>query len=117
MTTSGSEKMNKTPCGMVRQDKQTKLNHLSYWTAHALIRYGEHMKKGEIAHGRGNFQKGGYPKLEYLESAMRHIIAAWEHLETDCYESGEDHLAAVIFNCQALMNEQQISRGKIEDST
>jgi hypothetical protein len=100
--------MNETSNGMKREDKSEKLNHLSYWTAFALKRYGAHMKKGEVTHGRGNFQKGGMNHLDYLESIQRHLIAAWEHLDDDCYEGSEDHLAAIIFNAQALMNEQHL---------
>lgn len=102
--------MNKTKNGMVREEKEGKLNHLSYWTHEALIRYAVHMKKGELKHGRANFQKGGYPKHEYLESMMRHLLAAWESIEDDCYVEGEDHLASIIFNAQALMNEQSMGR-------
>lgn len=99
--------MLETPHGMKREDKKEKLNHLSYWSPHALHRYALHMKKGEQTHGRFNWAKGGYPELEYLESAMRHLLAAWEHLEANNgIVEGEDHLAAIIFNIQALMHEQ-----------
>jgi len=101
--------MNETPQGMKREDKGQKLNHLSYWTPLALDRYARHMKIGEIKHGRANFQKGGYPPLEYLESTMRHLLAAWANLErlgATVGPDGEDHLAAIIFNSQALMNEE-----------
>ena len=85
---------------MVRETKDHKLNYLSYLTPQGLNRYAEHMKKGEQKHGRGNWQKGGYPKKEYLESAMRHLVALWEE------KDNEDHAAAVIFNMFGYMHEE-----------
>jgi hypothetical protein len=104
--------MNETGNGMRRESKNEKLNHLSYWTPHTLERYAKHMKKGEITHGRFNWSKGGYPRHEYLESSMRHLIALWgnfERLGASIDIDREDHAAALIFNMQALMNEEYLS--------
>ena len=97
--------MNQTNAGMVREDKNDKLNYLSYFTPYTLERYAHHMKHGEIKHGRRNWQKGGYPKEEYLESAMRHLLSLWAQEITN-----EDHASAVIFNMLGYMNEEHLSK-------
>ena len=99
--------MNETENGMKREVKDDKLNFLDYFTPHVLKRYAAHMKKNEH-HGRGNWKKGGYPVHEYLESNMRHLVAAWENIGDHGYEGDEDHLAAQMFNIVALMNEQHL---------
>ena len=91
--------MNETHTGMIREAKDEKLNYLSYFTPETMQRYAIHMKHGEIKHGRKNWQKGGYPKEEYLESAMRHLWALWAG-KTD-----EDHASAIVFNMFGYMNE------------
>jgi len=86
---------------MIREAKDSKLNYLSYLTPEVLERYAQHMKKGEQRHGRSNWKKGGYPQKEYLESAMRHLVALWRG-DTD-----EDHAASVIFNMIGYMHEDE----------
>jgi hypothetical protein len=92
--------MKTTTKGMKREDKSQKLNYLDYLDPNVLERYARHMKKGELAHGRGNWKKGGYPLNEYLESAFRHFMALWEG------QADEDHAAALLFNIIAYMREQ-----------
>jgi hypothetical protein len=96
--------MIETPNGMIREDKDYKLNYLSYFTPYTLERYATHMKKGEIKHGRRNWQKGGYPKDEALESAMRHLLSLWSGDKT------EDHASATIFNMLVYMNEEHLEQ-------
>ena len=95
--------MKKTKRGMVREDKSDKLNYLSYFTPYTLERYARHMKRGELTHGRSNWKKGSYPQDEYLESAMRHLLALWEGTPVD-----EDHAAAVVFNMMGYMHEEYL---------
>lgn len=94
--------MKETSTGMVRESKDEKLNHLSYTTPHNIERYGRHMKLGEIKHGRSNWKKGSYPKEEWLESMMRHLMLAWEGDES------EDHISAIRFNCEGLMHQEYL---------
>lgn len=91
-----------TDNGMVRENKDEKLNHLSYTTPENMERYARHMKAGEIAHGRSNWKKGGYPKEEYLESAMRHLLALWRG------DTSEDHASGVRFNMEGYMHEEHL---------
>jgi len=94
--------MNETETGMIRESKDEKLNHLSYTTAHNLDRYGQHMKIGEIKHGRSNWKKGGYNREEWLESAQRHLLLLWEG------DTSEDHASAVRFNMEGLMHQEYL---------
>jgi|ERR1043165_1180000 hypothetical protein len=99
--------MKMTKNGMKREDKSAKLNYLDYLDPHVLERYARHMKKGELAHGRGNWKKGGYPLEEYLESAFRHFVALWANFERSrtLRPGDEDHAAALLFNVIAFMRE------------
>ena len=94
--------MKQTPNGMKREDKNEKINHLSYTTAHNLERYGKHMKLGEVKHGRSNWKKGGYDREEWLESMQRHLLLAWEG------DTSEDHLAAIRFNVEGAMHQEYL---------
>ena len=94
--------MKETPNGMVREDKQSKPNYLDYFEPHVIERYGKHMKAAEARHGRGNWKKGGYPKLEYLESAFRHFMGLWKG------DTSEDHAAALLFNIIGYMHEEHL---------
>lgn len=94
--------MHETENGMLREDKAQKPNYLDYFTPEVMERYGRHMKKGEIKHGRGNWKKGGYPKHEYLESAFRHLLALWKG------DTSEDHAAALLFNAVGFMHEEHL---------
>ena len=87
---------------MKREDKEGKLNHLSYTDSKVMRRYGEHMKKGEKKHGRSNWKKGGYPKEEYLESIQRHLYNLVEG------RTNEDHAASIMFNIIGYMYEESI---------
>jgi hypothetical protein len=90
---------------MIRETKNDKLNYLSYLTPETLERYAKHMKQNEAKHGRRNWQKGGYPQEEYLESAMRHLVSLWKG------DKSEDHAAAVIFNMIGYMHEDELGGG------
>jgi len=91
--------MKKTKTGMIREEKDNKLNFLSYFTTAGLTRYAKHMKIGEIKHGRSNWKLGSYPKEEYLESTMRHLMLLADG------DTTEDHAAACIFNMFGYMHE------------
>jgi len=92
----------KTKTGMIREEKDNKLNFLSYFTTAGLTRYAKHMKIGEIKHGRSNWKLGSYPKEEYLESAMRHLMLVSDG------DVSEDHISAIIFNCFGYMHEEHV---------
>ena len=87
-----------------RESKKGKLKYFNYFTPAILRRYGEHMEKWSLQHegvGSDNWQKGGYPKEEYLQSVMRHLLALQEG------DTSEDHAAAIVFNIFGYMHEER----------
>ena len=71
----------------------------------ALMRVGEHMRKGAAKYGDGNWELG-QPFSEVTASMHRHLLQ-WEQGDQD-----EDHLAAIVFGAQALMHyREMIDRG------
>ena len=71
----------------------------------ALMRVGEHMRKGAAKYGPLNWQLG-QPFSEVTASMFRHLL---QWLQGD---EEEDHLAAIVFGAQALMHyREMINRG------
>ena len=71
----------------------------------ALMRVGEHMRKGATKYGPLNWQLG-QPFSEVTASMHRHLLQ-WEQGDQD-----EDHLAAIVFGAQALIHyREMIDRG------
>jgi len=71
----------------------------------AMLRVGEHMRKGAVKYGVHNWQLG-QPFSEVTASMHRHLLQ-WEQGDED-----EDHLAAIVFGAQALMHyREMIDRG------
>ena len=71
----------------------------------ALMRIGEHMRKGAAKYGPWNWQLG-QPFSEITASMHRHLLQ-WEQGDQE-----EDHLAAIVFGAQALMHyREMIDRG------
>lgn len=68
---------------------------------YTLLRFGYHMELGEQNYGSSNFLKG-IPDEVAKESLARHYAKLMAGM------NDEDHLSAIIFNCQLLMlNEQK----------
>jgi hypothetical protein len=71
----------------------------------AMMRVGEHMRKGAAKYGADNWQLG-QPFSEVTASLHRHLLQ-WEQGDQE-----EDHLAAIVFGAQALMHyHEMIDRG------
>ena len=71
----------------------------------ALMRVGEHMRKGAAKYGVLTWQLG-QPFSEVTASMFRHLLQ-WEQGDEE-----EDHLAAIVFGAQALMHyREMIDRG------
>lgn len=98
-----------TKTGMYREDKNDKINHLSYIDPLVVLRYGHYMKEGELKHGRGNWKKGNYPKHEYLESLARHLQLLLLESDHDITIEDTDHAAAIMFNIIGFMYEEIMS--------
>jgi len=76
-----------------------------YISPFALMEVGEHMRKGAVKYGPLNWQLG-QPFSEMTASMFRHLL---QWLMGD---DSENHLAAIVFNAQALMHyREMIKRG------
>lgn len=105
--------MKVTPNGMVREDKQLKLDPLDYTTPQNELRYARHMHKGALRHGSGNWKKGGLGLINWVKSARRHLLAMEYQanglpVPSEIGGDGEDHAAALRFNAEGFMNEQAL---------
>lgn len=74
---------------------------------YTLLRFGYHMELGEQNYGSSNFLKG-IPDEVAKESLARHYAKLMAGIDD------EDHLSAIIFNCQLLMLNQK-DKGIKED--
>ena len=93
--------------GSQRDDDTDKplVNHL---TAYLRLRFGYLLRMGANKYGKNNWQKG-QPTETALESLHRHLAK---------YEIGdrsEDHLAAIIFNVQLIMKNEEKDGIKIDE--
>jgi hypothetical protein len=96
-----------TASGMLRENKANKPQYLDYLDHRVLARYGRHMKKHALG---DNWKKGGYGEKNYLQSLVRHAMTLWAELEGHETPTDEDHAAAIFFNIQGLMAEQESAR-------
>jgi len=69
--------------------------------AEAFAKVQEH---GAIKYGYGNWRSGGKPDREYLDSALRHILA---HMDGELYDQdcGTLHMAHACWNLINLMQQ------------
>jgi len=93
--------------GSQRDDDTDKplVNHL---TAYVRLRFGYLLREGANKYGKNNWQKG-QPTETALESLHRHLAK---------YELGdrnEDHLSAIIFNVQLIMQNEEQAGIKIDE--
>jgi len=93
--------------GSKRDDDTDKplVNHL---TAYTRLRFGYLLREGANKYGKNNWQKG-QPTETALESLHRHLAK---------YEIGdrnEDHLSAIIFNVQLIMQNEEKEGIKINE--
>src|SRR6478736_2620705 len=75
-----------------------------------LMRYGYHMKMGQMNYGNGNWQLG-QPDEALWDSLGRHVVQAkmcyqFPELATQLGIDKEDHLSAMIFNIMMLMHNE-----------
>jgi hypothetical protein len=76
-----------------------------YVSPFALLEIGEHMRKGAVKYQPRNWELG-QPFSEMTASMYRHL------LQWTMGDDAENHLAAIVFNAQALMHyREMIKRG------
>ncbi len=84
------------PGGAVRESDKGKARP-DLISPHALMRVGRWMALGASKYGERNWEKG-MPNDVLYASMMRHM------LKYAMGERDEDHLSAIVFNCQALLH-------------
>lgn len=82
--------------GGVREANTHKLPY-KYMSTIALKRLAGRYLYGQLKYGASDNYKKGLPISDCWDSAMRHLV---EYMEGD---NSEDHLAAVAWNCFAMM--------------
>lgn len=103
--------MRKFVTGAVRDDDNEKEDYIESISWLSLKRYCKYMSSKAKRYGKGNWKKG-IPPQDYLESMLRHVqkfVAEWEY---GVCEEKDDHLSAIIFNCQGLMHELEMIKNK-----
>ena len=101
--------------GAVRDTQEGKPNFYECISPLAMWRYGLYMDKASSKYGTDNWTKG-IPIESYMMSLERHLLKLKAELKYGIeMEPGVDHLAAVIFNAQGLMHEQEMQKSKSRD--
>lgn len=101
--------------GAIRDSQEGKPDFIETISFTAHNRYARYMTGKKQKYGAGNFKKG-IPIESYERSLLRHIDKYFRNK----YENGqdeplEDHLAAIRFNVDGIMHEEEQAklRGKI----
>ncbi len=90
------------------QSGKTDFTETISFTAHN--RYAKYMTKKKEKYGAGNFKKG-IPIESYEQSLLRHIDKYFRNkYENGNDEKEEDHLAAMRFNVDGIMHEEEMSK-------
>jgi hypothetical protein len=74
-----------------------------YISPFALMEVGEHMRQGAVKYSPRNWELG-QPFSEMTASMYRHL------LQWVMGDAAENHLAAIVFNAQALMHYREMIR-------
>lgn len=74
----------------------------------ALKRTAQRYEYGQVKYGKSEAYKDGLPVSDCWDSAMRHLL---DYMDGD---NSEDHLAACVWNCFAMM-EMEVNNPKWQD--
>lgn len=93
--------------GAIRDNDDSKEDYIETFSWCAQKRYAQYMTRQKAKYGAGNFKKG-IPIESYEQSLLRHVQ---KYLENK-YEGGQveldmDHLAAMRFNIDGIMHEEE----------
>ncbi len=88
-----------------------KFDFPEYISPFMIFRFAEHMRKNATKYGAGNWKKG-IPREEYFKSLCRHFFMIFmEETEGVKMEPESDHLSAMIFNIQGMIDHDERSKG------
>jgi len=101
--------------GAQRDTQEGKPNFYECLSPFAQWRYGLYMAKASAKYGADNWTKG-IPIESYIKSLERHLLKLKAQLKYGIeMEPGVDHAAAIMFNIQGLMHEQELAKWRGED--
>lgn len=101
--------------GAVRDAQDGKPNFYECLSPFAQWRYGLYMSKASAKYGEDNWTKG-IPIDSYMKSLERHLLKLKAELKYGIeLEPGVDHAAAIMFNIQGLMHEQEMQKRRQEE--
>lgn len=106
------QKIKKFESGAIRDSQEGKTCFIETISFTAHNRYAKYMTKKKEKYGSGNFKKG-IPIESYEASLLRHIDKYFRNkYENGNDEKDEDHLAAIRFNVDGIMHEEEMAKLK-----
>jgi len=100
-------KVTKFKTGAIRDSLDGKEDYLETISWTAMKRFAQYMTSKKAKYGVGNFKKG-IPIESYEQSLVRHLQKYLANkYEKGNVEVGEDHLAAMRFNIDGIMHEEE----------
>lgn len=101
--------------GAIRDSQEGKVDFVETVSFTAHERYGRYMTSKKKKYGAGNFKKG-IPIESYEQSMLRHIDKYFRNkYEHGNDEPNEDHLAAIRFNVDGIMHEEEMIKKGIRN--
>ena len=98
--------------GAVRDSQKGKVDFVETVSFTAHHRFAQYMTGKKKKYGAGNFKKG-IPIESYEKSLLRHVSQYFRNkYENGNDEPKEDHLAAIRFNVDGIMHEEEIAKLK-----
>lgn len=112
-------KVTKFETGAIRDSQEGKPDLIETSSPLADWRYALYMTPKQGKYGTGNFKKG-IPRDSYLKSAARHLTKlralqdckTFGHPVREWMEPNEDHAAAIRFNIDGWMHEEEIEKAR-----
>jgi hypothetical protein len=96
--------------GAIRDDGDHKVDFVETVSFTAHERFARYMTSKKVKYGTGNFKKG-IPIESYEQSLLRHIDKYFRNkYEEGEDEPDEDHLAAIRFNVDGIMHEEEVDK-------
>ena len=100
------------PTGAIRDSQDGKIDFIETISFTAHERYARYMTGKKAKYGVGNFKKG-IPIHSYEQSLLRHVDKYFRNkYEHGTDEPNEDHLAAMRFNIDGIMHEEETAKLK-----
>lgn len=100
-------KITRFKSGAIRDSQKGKVDFVETISFTAHHRYAKYMTGKKKKYGVGNFKKG-IPIESYEKSLLRHIDMYFRNkYEGGTDELNEDHLAAIRFNVDGIMHEEE----------